>query len=157
VEHSQHNFTYRLGTERAWLAAVGAWVALLTATVGAVAQLPCAPAAGWGRVGGEVTVPLAVELAEPVPPVVPQEQAQPAGDDESTVPAAVSDPAVSPGSSGPAQPADAGTTADPTPASSAPAESRKVPERGGRPLRPIRSREGNSTDYWQPRSRKLPA
>jgi hypothetical protein len=157
VEHSQHNFTYRLGTERAWLAAVGAWVALLTATVGAVAQLPCASAAGLERVVEEVTDPLAFEPGEIVPPVVAQEPTQPTGADASAGPAAAGEPVAPTGAGGPAQPVDAGAPAEAAPASSTPAESRKVPERGGRPLRPIRSREGGSTDYWQPRSRKLPA
>lgn len=128
MKHSQHEFTYRKKSERAWLAAVGAWVALLTATVGAVAQLPGAPAAGWRQVADATARPFAV--GEPVPPS---------------------------GASGPARPVDAGVPAESTPASSTPAETRKEPERGGRPLRPIRSRDGGSTDYWQPRARKLPA
>lgn len=157
MEHSQHNFTYRLGTERAWLAAVGAWVALLTATVGAVAQLTCVPAAGWSRLANDVTVPLAVDIGETVPPVVPQEPAQPAGADESAVPDAASEPVVPTGASSPEQPVDAGVPPEPTPESNSPAETRKEPERSGKPLRRQRVRDGGVTDYLQPRIRTLPA
>jgi hypothetical protein len=156
VEHSQLEFRFRCGFGRAGLAAVGALVVAFTATVGAVAQPPCAPAAGWERFGGDVALPDSGAVGEQPRPAAFDTLA-PGPDRDAAAPASSSSPLGSDGTGDAVEPGNTGVPAAPAPASNSPAETRKEPERSGKPLRRLRIRDAGPTDYLQPRDRTLPA